>query len=830
MNLKTNIAIFTHFADVILPLSVPNAYTYGLSELQYEQIKIGHRVVINLGKSKQFTAIVIAKHQNKPSYSVKQVIDILDDEPTVIPTQLQLWDWISSYYLCYKGEVMLSALPNSLKLQSETRIIPTNSKFDGLQLSNQEFKLLESLQSNEVLTLKEASDVLQINTIYPVVKKLLDLKLVSLYEELHQKYKPKVSAFVTLNKELKNNESALKSIFDQLSRAPKQEELLLHYLQLSLKDKEYHSIKRASLLKKSNSSSAVLKGLIDKNILEIEEQNSSRIEDIGIVDDVVMPNLSSHQSDANQTINESFKFNRTVLLHGVTGSGKTEIYIHQIQDQIDKGKQVLYLLPEIAITTQIIQRLKRYFGAKVGVYHSKFSSNERVEVWQSLLDNEFHQYDIILGARSAIFLPYKNLGLIVVDEEHEPSYKQFDPSPRYHARDVAFKMSQMHGCNLLLGSATPSLEMIQLVKEKKIDHVLLTERYHDVALPEIQCADLKVAHQKKQMKGIFSPLLFEAMVATLKAGKQIILFQNRRGYAPKEMCMVCNWTPTCKRCDVSLTKHKYQPILKCHYCGYSERIVKKCGACGSQELKELGIGTQKIEEEIKAHFGDEPVVKRMDWDTTRKKSSFQDLIDSFENREVDILVGTQMVSKGLDFAHVGLVGILQADDMLKHPDFRAFERSFQLLTQVSGRSGRKHERGKVVMQSFDPSHWILQKVMEYNYSGMCRQELGERKQFNYPPFTRIIRLVLLHKKAPTLETGARDLVQRLSNRLSGRILGPEYLIIPRVSNYYQQQITLKVEKTISISKVKSYLSEQINEWQLEKANKSIRVKIDVDPI
>ncbi|MBM78114.1 MAG: primosomal protein N', partial [Crocinitomicaceae bacterium] len=504
MNHKKNIPVFNHFADVILPLAVPNSYTYGISEFQLNSIKIGHRVVVNLGKAKQYTAIVVSIHQEKPNYEVKQLIDILDDEPIVVDSQLKLWNWMSSYYMCYKGEVMLSAMPNSLKLQSETRVIPTHLEFDMQKLSNQEFKLLEALQNNEVLSLKDAADVVQLSTIYPLVKKLMDLKLVTLYEELHQKYKPKVSAFVVLHENLQNNDEGLKDVFNQLSRAPKQEELLLYYLQSSLKDKEYQPIKRASLLKKANSSAAVLKGLVEKNILLIEQQSSSRIKDFSIGDEVKIPNLSIHQSDANQLINKSFSANKTVLLHGVTGSGKTEIYIHQIQAQLDKGKQVLYLLPEIAITTQIIQRLKSYFGAKVGVYHSKFSSNERVEVWQSLLDNKQHQYDIILGARSAIFLPYKNLGLIVVDEEHEPSYKQFDPAPRYHARDVAFKMSQIHECNLLLGSATPSLEMIQLVKEKKIDHIMLTERFHDVPLPEIQCADLKVAHQKKQMKGIFS--------------------------------------------------------------------------------------------------------------------------------------------------------------------------------------------------------------------------------------------------------------------------------------------------------------------------------------
>ena len=542
-----------------------------------------------------------------------------------------------------------------------------------------------------------------------------------------------------------------------------------------------------------------------------------------------MPLLSKYQLLSLKAIKKIFKENKNVLLHGVTGSGKTEIYFHLIDEQLKQNKKVLYLLPEIAITTQIIQRLQSYFGKRVGVYHSRLNISERTELWYSMMDENLHQFDIILGARSAVFLPFKNLGLIIVDEEHEASYKQFDPSPRYHARDVASKLSQIYDAQLLLGSATPSMEMMYLVKEKKIGYVVLDKRYHDVPMPEIQCADLKKAQEKK-MVGIFSPLLFENIQTTLKAKRQVILFQNRRGYAPREVCMVCSWTPTCKKCDVSLTIHKYQPILKCHYCGYSTKQVEKCGACGSSELTMLGIGTQKIEEELIKYLGKEIKIKRMDWDTTRKKASFQNIIDQFEQKEIDILVGTQMVSKGLDFDHVGLVGVLQADDLLHYPDFRAYEKSFQLLTQVSGRSGRKNERGKVIIQTFDPYHWVIKRVMEYDFKALYKQELADRKHFNYPPFYKLIKLVLLHKKSDHLHKGASQLALQLKKHLGSRVLGPEFTIIPRINNYYQQQILLKLENTLSISKVKEFVQNTISGWTQENYNKSIRVKIDVDPL
>ena len=484
----------------------------------------------------------------------------------------------------------------------------------------------------------------------------------------------------------------------------------------------------------------------------------------------------------------------------------------------------------VAITTQIIQRLQSYFGSRVGIYHSRFSMAERTELWYDLLDEKFQQYDVVLGARSAVFLPLKNLGLVIIDEEHEQSYKQFDPSPRYHAREVASKLADIHSAQLLLGSATPSIEMMQLVNEEKIGYVTLKERFHQVPMPEIQFADMKRAHQKKEMNGVFSNFLLEQIEETLKDNKQVILFQNRRGYSPRQLCTSCGWIPMCKKCDVSMTLHKYQPIMKCHYCGYTTKKVEKCGACGSHDIKQIGLGTQKIEEEITNHFGNNYSVKRMDWDTTRKKSSFQLIIDQFEQKEIDILIGTQMVSKGLDFEHVGLVGVLQADDLLFYPDFRAFERSFQLLTQVSGRSGRKNERGKVILQSFDPHHWILQNVMEYNDEAFYKQELADRKHFNYPPFYHLINLTLLHKRLEVLSEGSRELGKRLKKKLGNRVLGPEFTIIPRINTYYRHQFIIKLEKSLSYVKLKKYLKDEIDRWNTEKSHKLIRVKIDVDPM
>ena len=829
MSHQLNNKEITNFIDVIIPIAVPKLLSYHLKVGM--RLNIGQRVLVNVGRKKQYSAIVFRVHQQKPSYKTKEILEVLDDEPIVNLKQLELWAWISRYYMTTMGEVMLAGLPNSLKLNSESMYLPSLKKYSDKELSvlkPSEQKIVDALEYNQQMNLKEISDLLQIKYPHVYIKNLLNLGWIQDYEAHREKYRIKTIQKINLHPNLRKDEGLLEDAFNKLSKAPKQEELLLKFLQLN-QDLSGKSILKKKLLSDSKLSAAVLKGLIDKNILEIENIEDSRIKDVANISKK-MPNLSDFQSTALKKIDNYFKNGTSLLLHGVTGSGKTEIYIQLIAQQLKKKKKILYLLPEIAITTQIIQRLQSFFGNRVGVYHSRFSLAERTELWYSMMNEKLHQYDIILGARSAIFLPFKDLGLIIVDEEHETSYKQIDPSPRYNARDVASKMAQIHNSKLLLGSATPSMEMMELVEQKKIGYVVLDKRYHDVSMPEIQCADLKVAHKKKKMRGIFTPLLLDAIQDTLRENKQVILFQNRRGYAPREMCMVCSWTPMCKKCDVSLTIHKYNPTMKCHYCGYSTKRVENCSACGSPKMSKLGIGTQKIEEELFKHLGKEIRVKRMDWDTTRKKTSFQNIIDQFEQKEIDILVGTQMVSKGLDFDHVGLVGVIQADDLLHYPDFRAYERCFQLLTQVSGRSGRKNERGKVILQTFDPYHWVIKKVMEYDFKSLYKQELADRKHFKYPPYFKLIKLVLIHKSSSYLIVGANNLAIELKKRLGERVLGPEFTIIPRINNYYNQQILIKVEYTLSLSKVKDFIQLTINRWSKKEGSKSIRVKVDVDPM
>ncbi len=815
------------YVDVVVPLALPKILTYHIDDPK--PIQIGLRVIVQVSK-KQYTGVIYAIDQRSPSYKTKPILTVLDEKPILIPEQLQLWSWISRYYMCTLGELMIAGMPNALKLQSDTYyIISCNIEEEDLYtFKENEQIILKALHHNNRLSLAEIEDIIKVKYPHHYLKSLLDKGKIKLNEEISEAYAKKKISKVTLSKKLNEDDESMKQAFAQLVRAPKQEALFLHFLHLFQNVGEKPILKK-KLLSSSSSSPAVLKGLIDKKILIQFEEEIGRI---SVYNGEIkkLPELSSAQRTAFESLSAQFKEHQKVLLHGVTGSGKTEIYIHLIEKQLKSQKKVLYLLPEIAITTQIIQRLQSYFGSRVGIYHSRFSMAERTELWYDLLDEKFQQYDVVLGARSAVFLPLKNLGLVIIDEEHEQSYKQFDPSPRYHAREVASKLADIHSAQLLLGSATPSIEMMQLVNEEKIGYVTLKERFHQVPMPEIQFADMKRAHQKKEMNGVFSNFLLEQIEETLKDNKQVILFQNRRGYSPRQLCTSCGWIPMCKKCDVSMTLHKYQPIMKCHYCGYTTKKVEKCGACGSHDIKQIGLGTQKIEEEITNHFGNNYSVKRMDWDTTRKKSSFQLIIDQFEQKEIDILIGTQMVSKGLDFEHVGLVGVLQADDLLFYPDFRAFERSFQLLTQVSGRSGRKNERGKVILQSFDPQHWILQNVMEYNDEAFYKQELADRKHFNYPPFYHLINLTLLHKRLEVLSEGSRELGKRLKKKLGNRVLGPEFTIIPRINTYYRHQFIIKLEKSLSYVKLKKYLKDEIDRWNTEKSHKLIRVKIDVDPM
>ena len=819
----------TIFIDVILPLSVPNLYTYRIPYELNGFVCLGQRVVIPFGRSKLYTAIVKKIHNTPPQYTTKYIEFILDEQPIVTAIQLKLWDWISEHYMCHIGEVMLAALPSSLKLASETKVL-INDRFEGdlSTLSDQEYLIKDALELRSVLSLAEIGEILDIKTVYPIVKRLIDKGVVVAEEELKESYRPKKEKYVELAAEYQNEEK-IEALFDELKRAVKQQELLMLYLQMSNYFANKVEVKKTELLNKASSSPAVLKGLYEKGVLTEYALEIGRFKEYeGARNDT--KELSDIQKLALSSVEKSFEEKNICLLHGVTGSGKTEVYVELINKHIAKGEQVLYLLPEIALTTQMINRLRKYFGDKIGIYHSKFSPNERVEVWNAVLKNKLHKYDVLLGARSAVFLPFDNLGLIIVDEEHETSFKQHDPAPRYNARDTAYVLAKMHGAKVLLGSATPSIETMYSAKEGKIGLVEMKKRFGNVQLPEILCADIGEHKKKKIMHGIFSEFLITEMKDVLERKEQIILFQNRRGYAPRWTCEVCGWVPMCTRCDVSLTYHKYTHKLNCHYCGYTISPPNKCDACGSSEIKMLGFGTEKIEEEISIHLSSDVKIQRMDLDTTRSKFAYQNIINDFENREIDILVGTQMVTKGLDFDNVSLVGVLNADDMLYYPDFRAFERAYQLMTQVSGRAGRKKHRGKVIVQTHTPEHWIIQKVMQNDYDGMYDQELYERKNYQYPPFYRLIRLTVRHKEKEITDSASAELAKMLQIKLGNRILGPEYASIPRIKNVYNKIVTIKFERSASVAKVKGYLLNNLANLKQIDGYKSVRVKIDVDPI
>ena len=818
----------TYFVDVILPLSVPNLYSYRVPYKFNEYVKVGQRVVIQFGRKKLYTAIIAKIHQQVPDYQTKYIESILDDSPVVTQEQLKFWTWISEFYMCNIGSVMKAALPSGLKLASETKILRHTALVNYDNISDDECLILDALEINSVLSLEEISNILSKKVIYHIVKSMIDKKLVIAEEELKNLYKPKQIAFIDLSEEYKS-EDRLQEAFALIKKAPKQEDMLLKFLNASNYFSAYKPVAKKELLNLSNSSNGVLSALVTKNILEINYKTSSRFDDY-TNKNVAKLELTRVQNEAYLKIRSSFKNKKVALLHGVTGSGKTEIFIKLIKEQLKQNKKVLYLLPEIAITSQIINRLRKYFGKKVGVYHSKFSSNERLEIWNSLIDDKLHEYDIVIGARSAIFLPLKNIGLIVVDEEHEYSFKQFDPAPRYNAKEASYMLAKIHKSALVLASATPSIESMYNASNQIFNYIDLNVRYKGVEMPEIQIVNLKEITRKKKMKGVFSPVLLDAMNSALERKEQIILFQNRRGYSPSWTCKLCGWKPGCKSCDVSLTYHKMDCSMHCHYCGYKILPPIKCSACGSSDLIMQGYGTEKIEEEIKIHLGDKYIVQRMDRDTTRSKYAYQKIITAFENKEIDILVGTQMVSKGLDFDNVSLVGILNADNLLYFPDFRAFERSYQLLTQVSGRAGRKNIKGKVIIQSFTPDHWVIKKVIDNDYLGMYNQELLERKEFKYPPFYRLIKLVIVHRDKDIVDLASDIFVKMLAPKMLDKILGPEYPSVPRIRNLYSKVITLKIQRELALKEVREFLQTQIIVLNNDKRFKSVRIKIDVNPI
>jgi len=821
----------TLFADVILPVPVHQVFTYRVPFEVNELVQPGVRVIVPFGRSKLITGIITKVHEVVPNgYQAKYIEHVLDETPIITKNQFLLWQWISNYYMSPLGDVMNAALPSNFKLASETKIV-LHPDFDKNlnKLEDRHYQIVEALEIKEVLDLKEISEILEIKTIHPIIKKMIDLKIVLSQEEMNEKFTPKTALYIELSEKYLNIdqiEQLIHSLEQRKSASKQLESLLLLLSEGNFKENYFEPVLRKTLEEKGASLSSL--NTLEKNNILIQRRYEISRFDASEQNLSTFKTLAPSQEVALEEIKTSFKDKQVTLLHGVTGSGKTEIYVELIKEQLEKGKQVLFLLPEIALTTQLIQRLSAYFGDLIGIYHSKFNQNERVEIWNNVLRNNPKRFRIILGARSSIFLPFSDLGLIIVDEEHESSFKQYDPSPRYNARDCAIVLGHMYKAKVLLGSATPSLESFYNAQNGKYGFVSLKERFGGIQLPEIFCADLKKERRQKSMNSHFSSFLVDTMRDVLNKGEQIILFQNRRGYTPMWQCEICNWTPKCKNCDVSLTYHKQTNSLKCHYCGHHSPPIGTCSACGSNRLKMLGFGTEKIEDELSIMLPDK-VIKRMDLDSTRSKNAYSNIINEFENRQIDILIGTQMVTKGLDFDNVSLVGILDADMLLNRADFRAFERSYHLMSQVAGRSGRKHKRGQVIIQTGDPDHWVIQKIIDHDYEGFYNSEIIERKNFFYPPFYKIIDITLKHKEENALDVSSIELAGKLKEVFKERVLGPEYPVVRRVKNMYLKKITLKIEREAPERKVKEKLQQIINEFYISPSNKNIRIVVDVDP-
>lgn len=812
-----------HFIEVILPLSLPKTFTYSVSEAEYNYIKIGMRVAVPFGKSKIYTALVVASHSNPPTlYEAKEIHQILDEKPIVNQFQIDHWQWIAAYYMCNIGDVFRGAMPSAFILESETIIShKQGDAVDETELSDDEFLIYEALQHQSSLKVQDIMAILNKKTIFPVVQKLLNKNILSLQEEMLEEYKPKLIRYIRLHEKYSTDESLIQ-LLDSLKGA-KQKEVLMHYFQTNAQEKKPISVKYLTEISKSTS--ATIKALVEKNIFEEYYIQEDRVNfDKNKKENNL--NLSEAQHKAFLEIKESFLSKEVSLLHGVTSSGKTEIYTKLIEEFIAQGKQVLYLLPEIALTTQLVSRLTQHFGNEVAVFHSKYSNNERVEVWNQVLENS-EKAKIVIGARSALFLPYSNLGLIIIDEEHEQTFKQQDPAPRYHARDAAIVLAQAQKAKVLLGSATPSIETYFNAQSGKFGMISIQERFGKAPLPEVELVDLKENYFKKRMKGHFSLTLIEAITEALSLGEQVILFQNRRGFSPVLECITCGHIPQCTSCNVSLTYHKFKNQLRCHYCGYSIAKPTNCHVCSSVDISAKGFGTEQIELELAELFPTKNI-KRMDQDTTRGKYSFEKLIDSFKNREIDILVGTQMLAKGLDFDNVSLVGIMNADNMLYHPDFRAFERSFQMMTQVSGRAGRSDKRGKVIIQTYNVNHNVIQQVTHNDYVGMYKEQLYERQIYKYPPFFRLIKLTLKHKDFEKLKEGSMWLYQVMQQNLNVPVLGPEEPGINRIRNEYIRTIMVKIPQDSSISSTKKTIQKILNSFDVVPQYRTIKVTANVD--
>jgi primosomal protein N' (replication factor Y) len=812
-----------YFIEVIIPLSLPKTFTYKVSESEFFFIERGMRIAVPFGKSKIYTALVIDLHQTPPTlYEAKEIHQILDEKPIVNEFQINHWFWIASYYMCNIGDVYRGALPSALLLESETIISQNKETFlDESSFTDDEFLIYEALQHQSSLKVQNIVDILNKKTVLPVIQKLITKNIISLQEEIQEVYKPKLIRYIRLHEKYATEEKLIE-LLDSL-KSEKRKNLVLQYFQLHAQERNPISVKK--LTEAAHTSQTIIKALVEKEIFEeyLIQEDRVNFEKNKIENELI---LSKAQQQAFDEIEKCFENKEVSLLHGVTSSGKTEIYTKLIENYISNGKQVLYLLPEIALTTQLVARLTKYFGNKVSVFHSKYSNNERVEVWNNV-NQSSASAQIVIGARSALFLPFSNLGLIIVDEEHEQTFKQQDPAPRYHARDAAIVLANSHNAKVLLGSATPSIETYYNATSEKFGLITLTERFGKVQMPEIELVDLKDSYFRKKMKGHFSTTLIDEITEAFANNEQVILFQNRRGFSPVLECMTCGHVPQCPQCDVSLTYHKYKNQLRCHYCGYSMAKPTNCHVCSSVDLETKGFGTEQIELEL-AELFPQKNIKRMDQDTTRGKYSFKKIIDSFKNREIDVLVGTQMLAKGLDFDNVSLVGIMNADNMLYHPDFRAFERSFQMMTQVAGRSGRAEKRGKVVIQTYNPLHNIIQQVTNNDYEGMYKEQLYERKIYFYPPFYRLIKLTLKHRDFEKLKEGSMWLYQVLQQNLTIPVLGPEEPAIGRIRNEYIRTIMIKIPGDASIQGTKKTIQKILNSFDMVSQYRVIKVTVNVD--
>lgn len=821
----------TFFVEILLPLPLPNTFTYRVPRHLADQVREGKRVIVQFGRKKLYSGLIVEVHHQAPrQYEAKYLLSILDDESIVFPVQLRFWKWMANYYLCTEGEVLAAALPNGLKLSSESSFVKhPDYEGSGEELSDKEFLVLEAFQTNQTLTLTDIQAIIDQKTVYSITKSLIEKQVILEEQELKRRFKPKKETYYKLGSAV-NTEEKLRAAFDELDKAPKQFELLALYMQLSayFKADEPKPIKKRTLKQRVNTSDSTFKQLEEKNIFQRLELEESRLE-LDVRTTEQPKELTAPQQVAYEEIKMLFQEMPVCLLQGVTSSGKTELYVKLIEEQLKQGKQVLYLLPEIALTTQLIKRLKRYFGDQVGIFHSKFNENERVEVWLELLKKEASRFQIIIGARSAIFLPFYNLGLIIVDEEHETTFKQFDPAPRFHARDSAVVLGQLTQAPVLLGTATPSFESYINAKEGKYGWVKLKKRYKNVALPEIQTADLKKERKERLMKGVFSSFLVKEMEETIKENQQVILFKNRRGFSPFMQCITCGHVPHCTRCDISLTYHKYTNTLNCHYCGYKLDVPKTCSSCGSKQLRTMGFGTERMEEELQILF---PTLKiaRLDLDTTRSKHAYKRIIEDFENEEIQVLIGTQMISKGLDFRNVSLVGIVDADSMISFPDFRAHEKAYHLMSQVAGRAGRTLKRGKVIVQTSSPYHFVIQKTMEQDFIGFADQLLLERKRFLYPPYYRIVKLTCKHVDKEKVEAFAEVLAKQLKAIFKDRVIGPEYPPVARIRNQFLKNILIKLNKSSALKEQKRKIVDLKETLIAENKFPPYGVIVDVDPL